>query len=100
MGAHTARVDASTVHDVARQFEATAALLDAAVRTHVSGLRFGGATAGRAHMARGELVRTSLTWIGAGIAQWSRASEEIAAALRGGADRYRQADDRTSARVG
>src|SRR5262245_58094921 len=100
MGAHTARMDLGTVRDVAGQFEATAALLDAAIRTHLSNLRFDGATAGRVHAARGDALRTALTSIGDGIAQWSRASDEIAAALRRSADGYRAADHRTSARLG
>jgi Excreted virulence factor EspC, type VII ESX diderm len=93
-------MDVAAVRDVADQFAASAAALDAAVATHLSHLGFGGATAGRAYAARGDALRTSLGRIADELMQWSRASAEIAAALRASADRYVSADERASARVG
>jgi len=92
-------VDVDAVHDVARGFEATAALLDA-TRSHFSSLGFGGATAGKAYSAYGDSLRTALSWLGSGVSQWSKASAAVAVELRRGADRYRDADHRNAARVG
>ncbi len=99
MGSETARVDVAAVRDVAAKFDASAADLDAAVRT-LSHLGFGGATAGRAYVARGDVLRTALERVADGMAAWSRASAEIAAALRASADRYQRSDERTAERFG
>src|SRR5260370_35059972 len=48
-----ARVDVAALHAVARQYETAANIVDAAVRTHLTGLVFDGATAGRPPRARG-----------------------------------------------
>lgn len=93
-------MDTSAVRDVAGEFEAASALLDATIRTYLWNLRFDGATAGRAHTARGDSLRTALGSIADGVAQWSRASEEIGATLRGGASRYQDADHRSAMRLG
>jgi len=81
------RVDTAAVCAAAQRFEAAADLLDSALRTHLAGLSFGGSTAGRAHTARGEAVGTALRSLGGELVQWSRAAQEIGAALRAGADR-------------
>ena len=47
-----ARVDVAALYAVARQYEAAADIVDAAVRTHLTGLVFDGATAGRARRSR------------------------------------------------
>jgi hypothetical protein len=92
-------MDVAAVRDVADQHAASAAALEAAVRTHLSHLNFGGATAGRAYAARGDTLHAALDRIADGLIQWSRASAEIAAALRASADRYVSADERAGARV-
>jgi hypothetical protein len=95
-----ARVDVAALHAVARQYEAAADIVDAAVRTHLTGLVFGGATAGRAHVARGDALRTAVDHVVDQLRQWSRAAAEIAAALRASADRYAEADAHAASRVG
>ena len=100
MGPQSARIDLAAVRGVAAEFDASAAILDAAIRTHMSGLGFGGATAGRAYAARGDALRAALERMADGLAAWARASAEIAAALRASADRYERSDERTAARFG
>ena len=95
-----ARVDVAALHAVARQYEAAADIVDAAVRTHLTGLVFDGATAGRAHIARGDALRTAVDHVVDQLRQWSRAAAEIAAALRASADRYAEADANAASRVG
>jgi hypothetical protein len=95
-----ARVDLPALLDIARQYQAAADIVDGAVRTHLSGLAFDGATAGRMHVARGDAVRAAINHIVDQLRQWSRASTEIAAALRASADRYADADVRAARRVG
>lgn len=98
--AGAARVDTVALHAIAREYETAATIVDAALRTHLSGLEFGGATAGRAHAAHGDAVRDALSGVAAELRQWSRAATEIAVALRASADRYRDADARAGERVG
>jgi excreted virulence factor EspC (type VII ESX diderm) len=95
-----ARVDVAALHAIARQYEAAADIVDSAVRTHLSGLVFDGAAAGRAHVARGDSLRTAVDHVVGQLRQWSRAAAEIAAALRASADRYAEADARAASRVG
>jgi hypothetical protein len=98
--AEAARVDVAALHAVARQYEAVADIVDGAVRTHLSGLVFDGAVAGRAHAARGDGLRTAVDHLVEQLRQWSRAAAEIAAALRASADRYAEADVSAARRVG
>jgi len=100
MGPQTTRVDVAAVRDVAAEFDASAAVLDTAVGTQLSHLGFGGATAGRAYAARGDALRAALDRLAGGLTAWSRASAEIAAALRASADRYQRADERSATRFG
>ncbi|HJT92770.1 MAG TPA: type VII secretion target [Mycobacterium sp.] len=95
-----ARVDVAALIGVARQYEAVADIVDGAVRSHLSGLAFDGAAAGRMHAARGDALRYAVDDVVAGLRQWSRAAAEIAAALRASADRYAAADDLAARRVG
>jgi delta 1-pyrroline-5-carboxylate dehydrogenase len=95
-----ARVDVAALHTVARQYEAAADVVEGAVRTHLSGLVFDGAVAGRMHVARGEAVRAAVDHVVDQLRQWSRAAAEIAAVLRASADRYAEADARAARRVG
>ena len=95
-----ARVDVAALHAVARQYEAAADIVDGAVRTHLTGLGFDGAAAGRRHVARGDVLRRSVDHVVDQLRQWSRAAAEIAAALRVSADRYAEADALAARRVG
>ncbi|HKH50918.1 MAG TPA: type VII secretion target [Mycobacterium sp.] len=95
-----ARVDVAALHAVARQYEAAADVVEGAVRTHLTGLVFDGAAAGRMHTARGDALRISVDQVVDQLRQWSRAAAEIAAALRASADRYAEADARAAQRVG
>ena len=87
-----ARVDVAVLRAVAREYEVAAGIVDAAVRTHLAGLTFDGATAGRAHAARGDALRTALDHVVDQLRGWARAATEIGAALRASADRYAEAD--------
>jgi hypothetical protein len=98
--ADAARVDVAALIGVARQYETVADIVDGAVRSHLSGLAFDGATAGRMHVARGDALRSAVDHVVDGLRQWSRASAEIAATLRASADRYAEADARAAQRVG
>jgi len=98
--AHVTRMDSAAVRAVAHQFDAAAALVDGAVRTHLTRLAFDGATAGRLHVAHGDALRNALDLLSDELSAWSRAATEIAAALRAGADRYADAELRNAVRVG
>jgi Excreted virulence factor EspC, type VII ESX diderm len=93
------RFDSAGVQRVADQLGAAAQLLDGAVGEHLARLAFGGASAGRAHAARGDGLRVELERLTAEVSQWSRAAIGIAAALRAGADRYADADLYAAARI-
>ena len=95
-----ARVDVAALHAVAHQYEMVADTVESAVRTHLSGLMFDGATAGRMHAARGDAVRAAVERVVGQLRQWSRAATEIAAVLRVSADRYAEADAVASRRLG
>jgi hypothetical protein len=95
-----ARVDVAALHTVARQYETIADIVEGAVRTHLTGLVFDGATAGRMHVARGDALRTAVDHVVGQLSQWARASTEVAAALRASADRYAEADAGAARRVG
>lgn len=92
-------VDVAAVHRVADQLSASADLINGAVGDHLAGLAFGGANAGRAYTARGDALRGELERLATQLTQWSRASLEIAEALRAGADRYADADVYAAARI-
>ena len=52
------------------------------------------------HAARGDALRTAVDRVVDGLREWSRATAEIASALRVSADRYADADARAARRVG
>ncbi len=95
-----AGVDIAALRSVADQYQTVADLLDGAVRTHLGGLTFDGAIAGRAYVARGDAVRDGVEHVVQQVRQWSRACSEIAAVLRVSANRYADADARAGSRVG
>ncbi len=92
-------IDVAATHRIADQFRAAADLIDRALSDQLGRLAFGGASAGRAHTARGDALRVELGRLAAEVAQWSRASVEIAAALRASADRYADAELYAAARI-
>jgi hypothetical protein len=95
-----ARVDVAAVLGAARQYETAADIVDNAVRTHLSGLRFDGAAAGRMHSARGDALRNAVDEVVDRLHSWSRAAAEIASELRACADRYVDAESRSARRMG
>ncbi|MBS4728901.1 hypothetical protein MSM1_11370 [Mycobacterium sp. SM1] len=97
---NAASIDVAAVRAVAGHFHASAEILDEAVRNHLARLAFSGTAAGRAHIARGDALHTALTRLAVEVAQWSRATGEIALALRVSADRYADAELRVAARIG
>lgn len=100
MGQQHVYADTTALRAVADRFDATAQAIDGAVRTRFPRLAFDGASAGRAHTAGGDALRRALDrWAGE-LANWSRASAEIAAALRVGAAGYTDAELRAETRVG
>lgn len=86
--------------DVARQYDTASDIVDAAVRTHLTGLRFDGAVAGRVHAAQGDALRRAVDDLAHRLQQWARAGAEIAAELRSCADRYVDVDARGARRIG
>ena len=98
--ADVTRVDVPVLLDVARQYQVIADIVDGTVRTHLNSLTFGGAYAGRAYVGHGDAVRECLDRVADQLLVWSRASAEIAAALRASADSYLDADMRAGERVG
>ena len=93
------QIDVPAAHRVANQFAMAAEFIDRTVSDHLSRLAFGGACAGRAHAARGDALRVELERLVAQVSQWSRASAEIAAALRSSAERYADAELYAAARI-
>ncbi|BBY95923.1 hypothetical protein MGALJ_55920 [Mycobacterium gallinarum] len=95
-----ARVDVAALLRIADEYQSVADAVDAVVRNRLAGLQFGGAAAGRMHVARGEAVRIAVDGVGDRLREWSRASAEIAATLRTTAHRYDEADSRAGRMVG
>jgi hypothetical protein len=93
------QIDVPATHRVANQFAMSAEFIDRAASDHLARLAFGGAVAGRAHAARGDALRAELARLTAQVSQWSRASTEIAAALRSSAERYADAELYAAARI-
>jgi len=88
------------VLDAARQYDAAADIVDTAIRTHLTGLRFDGAAAGRMHTAHGDALRLAVDDVVARLRQWSRAATEIAVELRACVDRYVDIDSAGARRLG
>ncbi|WP_375487353.1 type VII secretion target [uncultured Mycobacterium sp.] len=93
-------IDVAAVRSVANRFDGAAEVIDDAVRNNLTHLAFSGARAGRAHAARGDALCGALDRLSAQLTQWSRATVEIAAALRATADHYADAELRAAARIG
>lgn len=92
-------IDVAVVHEVADRISAAAELIDDAVSNHLAKLVFGGASAGRAHAARGDALRSGLDRLAAELAQWARSTVEIAVVLRVAADRYVAAELAAASRI-
>jgi Excreted virulence factor EspC, type VII ESX diderm len=100
MAQQEAFVDAAAVHAVANRFDDAAHLIDGAVRAHFGRLAFDGTTSGRAYIGQGDALRFAVHRLAGDLAQWVRASMEVAAALRASANRFADADQFAAARVG
>ena len=85
-------MDSDGVRSVARRYTSAAHLLEGAVRSYLSELRFTGSTGGRAYRAEGDELHAALVRLAIGVEQWSRSSAEIAAVLHAESDRQVQAD--------
>jgi len=92
-------MDVAEVRGVAGEFDGSAGSLDAMGGDRLSALGFGGASAGRAYVARGDSLRAAVERITDQLSAWSRASAEISTALRASADRYQDSDQRAAARL-
>jgi hypothetical protein len=95
-----ARVDVAALLRIAGEYQSVADAVDAVVRNRLTGLQFGGAAAGRMHVARGEALRIAVDGVADRLREWSRASAEIAASLRTSARRYDEADTHAERMVG
>lgn len=96
----TARVDVGALLEVAGRYDEVAHVLDGVAGTHLARLTFDGALAGRDYVARGDALRRAVDDAVEQIRVWSRASREIASALRSSGDRYVEADARGAVRLG
>jgi len=92
-------VDCAAVRSVAQRYSTAADLVDGAVRSHLSGLRFNGSTAGRAYVANGDELHAALIGVMMQVEQWSRSSAEIAATLRAESGRQAEADQQSAALI-
>ena len=88
-------MDTAAIRAAAQRFDTAADVLDG---VSLSRLQFDGSVAGRVHTAHGDALRSALDRLAAQVAQWSRAAEELACALRVTADRYGDAEMRAAAR--
>jgi len=95
-----ASVDVGALIEIAGGYQSVADVVDDIVRNRLAGLQFGGASAGRMHVVRGEAVRIAVDGVADKLREWSRASSEIAATLRTTAHRYEDADVRAGRMVG
>ncbi|MEB3034108.1 type VII secretion target [[Mycobacterium] nativiensis] len=100
MGRQQLYLDAAALRLLADCFDATAADIDTATRIRLGGLAFHGGVAGRDHVAAGEALRRALDCWAPELTRWSRATAEIAAALRAGLGRYTHAELSAADRVG
>lgn len=100
MGRQQVYLDSAALRSVAESFDSTAAAIDNSARNRLGGLVFDGATAGRDHVGAGEALRRALHAWAPELTRWSRASTEIATALRTGLARYQHADATAAERVG
>ncbi|MEW5813311.1 MAG: type VII secretion target [Actinomycetota bacterium] len=93
-------VDVGALREVARAYEHAAEIVAGSVRDHLRTLTFGGATAGRAYVAQGEILQGALRDLTNAVSEWSRAAGEVASALEVSVVRYVDADERAAGRVG
>lgn len=93
------RLENAELYSVAAQLDAAADLIDGAVARHLARLTFDGTRSGRAYPAAGDAVRSGLQHLAGDLAQWSRATAEIAVALRAGVEKYADAERFAAARI-
>ncbi|AQT81406.1 hypothetical protein B1R94_22350 [Mycolicibacterium litorale] len=89
------RVDTAAMRIAAQRFDAVAGVLGGMPLTR---LEFDGTVAGAVHTAHGNALRSAVERLVGQVAQWSRAAEEVAYALRMTADRYSDAELRAAVR--
>lgn len=95
-----ARVDIAALFDFARQYDAVADIVEAAVRNRLSRPAFAGPDAGQAYTIHGDEVRAAVDELTEPLRHWVRAANEIAAELRCAAGRYAEVDVLAAGRVG
>ena len=99
MGRQQLFLDALALHAAAGVFDSTAVTIDSASRLHIGGLAFDARVAGRDHGDAGDQLSCALrSWLPAMLC-WSRASAEIATALRGTLRGYEYAESSATERV-
>lgn len=95
-----ARVDIAAMLDAAHRYDTAAGLLDSALQRCLPALTFSGSRAGREYSAGGDEVRRAVDHAVGALRDWSRASREIASALRVSGTNYLQVDDSAARRIG
>ncbi|WP_409435079.1 type VII secretion target [Mycobacterium sp. SMC-14] len=100
MGRQQLYIKDSALRSVADRFDSTAAAIDMASRIRLGGLTFDGGTAGRDHVGAGEALRRAVQAWSPELMRWSRATSEVATALRAALARYGQAEAASAVRVG
>jgi hypothetical protein len=96
----SAHLDVGALLDVAGRYDAVAETVDGLARTHLAGLRFDGAVAGRDYTTEGDVLRRAMDDLTDGMQAWARAAREIASALRSSANLYVDADARGAVGLG
>jgi hypothetical protein len=100
MGAvRAACVDGAALVSIAGQYDAAAAMVDSAVRTHLSSLSFDGSAAGQEYAARGDALRAAVDDVVVALHGWARSAAAAASELRAAAARYADADADAASRV-
>jgi len=95
-----ASVDADALRAAAHGYDTVAETIDTVIRTTLCRPVFDGASAGRRHVAHGNVIRGALDDLTGAMRQWATAADEIAHLLRASAGRYAVADAHAASRVG
>lgn len=93
----TSSLDPDAVRSVAGRLDGAAATLLGVADARLTGWRFGGPSAGRAHGAAGAELAAHAERLAADLTGWAYAAGEIAAALRSGADGHLAAESDAAA---
>lgn len=84
----TTSVDPAALRAAARTLETAAEIVLDAVGSHLRGLRFDGAVAGRAHAASGWALRAATDSLAGDADRWGHAVRELAVVVSAGADQH------------